>query len=1110
MKHLNTLTRTLALLCLCSTVTFAQSAAANTPAQADRPEWNNPETLSLHKERPRAWFFSFADTESARKVLPEHSAFWRSLDGDWQFHWSPDPDSRPADFYKPGYDASAWDLIPVPSSWNIVGLQKDGTQKYGTPIYVNQKVIFQHKVAVDDWRGGVMRTPPEDWTTFKARNEVGSFRRTFSLPEAWKGREVFLNFDGVDSFFYLWINGEYVGFSKNSRNTAAFDISPWLQPGENLLAVEVYRNSDGSFLEAQDMFRLPGIFRSVYLTATPKVQIRDLRIYPDLDGQYRDGELRIQADVRNLGGKAVKEYSLDYTLFKMERYGDATEPVAGAGAQVKVGSLEKGQEVTAETRMPVQNPAKWSAETPDRYVLVACLKDRRGKVVETVSAITGFRKIEIRDTPAAEDEFGLAGRYWYFNGKPVKLKGVNRHETDPSRGHALTRALMEQDVMMMKRANINHVRLSHYPDDPWWYYLCDKYGLYLEDEANIESHEYYYGDASLSHPKEWEAAHVDRVLAMVHAQLNHPCIVIWSLGNEAGPGHNFVAAYEALKKVDTTRPVQYERNNDIVDMGSNQYPSIEWTRAAVTGKLDIKYPFHISEYAHSMGNACGNLIDYWQAIESTNFFCGGAIWDWIDQTMYNYTPSGWKYPAYGGDFGDKPNDGQFVMNGIVFADRTPKPQYYEVIKVYQHIDVKAVDAEKGVFEVFNKRYFTDLSDVRLRWRTFADGHPAGEGFLPLGKVGPRARVRVQLPDLPLDPARENFVNFEFVQAEDLPWADRGYTVARDQFLLNAAAPKPAPQPGDPVRLQTAGTRVTVSGKGFEAVFDRETGTLAALRYNGVPVLSEGPKLNAFRAFTNNDNWFYESWFEHGLHNLRHRVLSSDVRTAEDGSVVLTFRVESQAPCGAKIHGGTASGRNSVEELTDKPFGPDDFKFTAVQTWTVRPDGSVELSADIDSNKPDLILPRLGYLLRVPAGLSEFTYYGRGPVGNYPDRKSGQFIGLYRNTVDGEFVPFPKPQDAGNHEDVRWCALTDRSGLGLKAVADGTMSASVSRWSALDLTLAGHIHELPRPGDTYLRLDLGVTGLGGNSCGQGGPLQEDRVTAGPHRFGFTLRPAVPVW
>ncbi|KAA5110570.1 beta-galactosidase, partial [Bacteroides fragilis] len=569
-------------------------------------EWESPENIALNKEQPRAWFFSFQDVESARKVLPENSKYWLSLNGDWKFNWAPDPDSRPKDFYQTTFDVSGWDNIPVPSSWNIYGIQKDGSLKYGVPIYVNQPVIFMHKVKVDDWRGGVMRTPPTNWTTYKYRNEVGSYRRDFDIPQDWDGREVFINFDGVDSFFYLWINGQYVGFSKNSRNTASFNITPYLQKGKNTVAAEVYRSSDGSFLEAQDMFRLPGIFRTVALYSTPKVQVRDLVVIPDLDETYTNGSLAISADIRNFGKKAAKGYQMAYTLYANKLYSDEITPVANAVASATVNLVNPNETVEAEKAiMNVQSPNKWSAEFPHLYTLVAELKDKKGKTIETVSTTVGFRKVEIKDTPASADEFGLAGRYYYVNGKTVKLKGVNRHESNPAVGHAITREMMEKEVMLMKRANINHVRNSHYPDDPYWYYLCNKYGLYLEDEANIESHEYYYGAASLSHPVEWKNAHVARVMEMVHANVNNPSIVIWSLGNEAGPGKNFVAAYDALKAFDLSRPVQYERNNDIVDMGSNQYPSIGWMRGAVKGNYDIKYPFHVSEYAHSMGNACG-------------------------------------------------------------------------------------------------------------------------------------------------------------------------------------------------------------------------------------------------------------------------------------------------------------------------------------------------------------------------------------------------------------------------------------------------------------------------------------------------------------------------
>lgn len=1089
-----------------------QYAAIEAP---DGKEWESPERIALNKEQPHAVFYSFADVTTARKVLPENSTYWMSLNGDWKFSWVPEPDKRPKDFYRTDYDVSGWDVIPVPSNWNMQGIQKDGTQKYGTPIYVNQPVIFQHKVAVDDWRGGVMRTPPAHWTTYKHRNEVGSYRREFTLPENWEGREVFINFDGVDSFFYLWINGRYVGFSKNSRNVASFNISPYLVKGKNVVAAEVYRSSDGSFLEAQDMFRLPGIFRTVSLTSVPKLHVRDWVVTPDLNASMDEGTLSIEADIRNLDKKEAKGYSMTYSLYANELYSDENTLVAAGAATASINPVAKDGIVSCKTTLTQKAPKLWSAEKPYRYTLVGELKDKKGRTVEIVSTYIGFRKVEIKDTPASEDEFGLAGRYYYINGKTAKLKGVNRHETNPVVGHAVTREQMEREVMLMKRANINHVRNSHYPDDPYWYYLCDKYGIYLEDEANIESHEYYYGKASLSHPIEWENAHVARVMEMVHSHVNHPSIVIWSLGNEAGPGKNFVTAYDALKAFDLSRPVQYERNNDIVDMGSNQYPSIAWTREAVKGTYKIKYPFHISEYAHSMGNACGNLVDYWDAIESTNFFCGGAIWDWVDQAMYNYTADGTKYLAYGGDFGDTPNDGQFVMNGIVFADLEPKPQYYEVKKVYQHIGVRALDVEKGDFEIFNKYYFKDLSDYQVCWSLYENGKEVKNGMLSVGQIAPRskAKVHVAYDYQGLKPAAEYFVKFQFQLKEDAPWAERGYAMAEEQIALKQATGLPGLseviEPAGKLTLAQADERfAVVKGDGFEVRFDKQTGTIYSLKYDNRTIIADGngPKLDAFRAFTNNDNWFYGNWFENGLHNLRHKATDCKMMQREDGAVVLAFTVESQAPNAARILGGTSSGKNKIEELTDQPFDANDFKFTTNQVWTVYRDGSIELQAGFTSNRPNFVLPRLGYVMKVPGSYENFTYYGRGPVENYPDRKDGQFIGLYRGKVADEFADFPKPQDMGNHEDVRWCALTDNSGNGAQFIADGKMSVASLRHSAVDMTLAGHPYQLPKATDTYLHLDWGVTGLGGNSCGQGGPLAHDRVLAGQHFFGFVIRPA----
>lgn len=1079
-------------------------------------EWNSPENLALNKEQPRAYFFSFENVTNARKVLPENSKYWLSLDGSWKFNWAPDPDSRPKDFYKPEFDVTGWDNIPVPSSWNIYGIQKDGSLKYGVPIYVNQPVIFQHQVKVDDWRGGVMRTPPTNWTTYKYRNEVGSFRREFEIPQDWDGREVFISFDGVDSFFYLWINGQYVGFSKNSRNTANFNITKYLQKGKNTVAAEVYRSSDGSFLEAQDMFRLPGIFRTVALYSTPQVHVRNLKVIPDLDATYTDGSLTITADIRNLGKKAAKGYQMHYSLYENELYSDVNDKLAGSVSAAPIALITPQQTTESQVVFNVKAPHKWSAEKPYRYTLVAELKDKKNKTIDIVSTIVGFRKVEIKDTPASEDEFGLAGRYYYVNGKTVKLKGVNRHESNPAVGHAITRKMMEDEIMLMKKGNINHVRNSHYPDDPYWYFLCNKYGIYLEDEANIESHEYYYGAASLSHPKEWEAAHVARVMEMVDNHINHPSIVIWSLGNEAGPGKNFVSAYKALKQVDLSRPVQYERNNDIVDMGSNQYPSIGWMRGAVKGHYDIKYPFHVSEYAHSMGNACGNLVDYWEAIESTNFFCGGAIWDWVDQSMYNYDKkTGKRYLAYGGDFGDTPNDGQFVMNGIVFGDLEPKPQYFEVKKVYQDIAVNAIDPVKGSYEIFNKYYFKDLSEYDIKWSLYENGQEVESGNLTTGTIAPRSRVRVTVPYRydRLKNDSEYFVKIQFLLKNDMPWAKKGFVAMEEQLPVKEATARPAvreiaAKAGKLTYSDTPSNIKTIKGDNFEVQFDTNTGTIYSLNYGGKTVITagNGPKLDALRAFTNNDNWFYAQWFEKGLHNLIHKTTDSKIITPKDGTIVLAFTVVSQAPNAAKILGGTSSGKNSIEELTGKPFGESDFKFTTNQIWTVYQDGSIELQASITSNQPNLILPRLGYVMKVPQAYKNFTYYGRGPADNYPDRKSGQFIEQHTNTVAGEFVNFPKPQDMGNHEDVRWCALTDASHQGAVFVATKHLSASALQYSALDLILAPHPYQLPPAGDTYLHLDAAVTGLGGNSCGQGGPLEQDRVYAGHNNIGFIIRPA----
>lgn len=1092
-------------------------------------EWQSPDSLSYNKLQPHAWFFSFAGVDEARRVLPENSSYWRSLDGQWQFHWAKNPDERPKDFYRTDYDASGWDKIQVPVSWNMAGIQKDGTRKYGDPIYSNQRVLFKHSVAVDDWKGGVMRTPSKDWLTYDTRNEVGSYRRTFTVPTDWEGMQVCLNFDGVDSFFYLYVNGKYVGFSKNSRNLAQFDITPYLaEEGENVLAVEVYRNSDGSFLESQDMYRLPGIFRSVSLTAKPLVQVRDIKAIPEYDDTYTKAKLHITAQVSNLSKKAVKGYTIRYSLYENRLYSDENALVPGVTATASVTEVGKGGEVAAAVELDAADKVRpWSAEAPHRYTLVGELCDKKGRIVETFSTVVGFREVEIKDTPADKDEFGLAGRYYYLNGMPIKMKGVNRHETNPETGHYVTREQMEEEVFLMKRGNINHVRNSHYPPAPYWYYLCDKYGIYLEDEANIESHEYYYGPASLSHVPEFRNAHVARNMEMVHATVNHPSVVIWSLGNEAGPGKNFVDAYNAIKAYDTSRPVQYERNNDIVDIGSNQYPSIDWVRGAVRGNYQMKYPFHISEYAHSMGNATGNLVDYWDAIESTNFLMGGAIWDWVDQAMYNYD-NGTRYWAYGGDFGDdnKPNDGMFCMNGVMRPDLSPKAQYYEVKKVYQNVGVKAVDLTKGKVEIYNKNYFEPLRDYQIVWSLWKDGNCVLKDQ-PLQAarniLGPRERQTYTLPYdyATLDPASEYFVKVQFLLGQDMPWAKKGYVQMEEQLRVRGAqveAPSMQSVAGNGRKLVAeTGTdgKIAVSGEGFKVVFDNATGAIHSLAYNGQTVIADGkgPKLDAYRAPTDNDNGMSfpmaPAWFKNGLYNLAHRAVTAPVWVQKkDGTVQVNCVVESQGAEGCDMnYSDTDRGPKKMYsfERNRRKLGADDLKFTANQIYTVYPDGSIELQSAISANRPGVILPRIGYSMEFPLAYDNFQYYGRGPVNNYADRKTGQFIELHKGKVGEQDIVLPKPQSMGNREEVRWCALTDASGNGVAFIADSVMSASALPWSQQVMTVTAHAYQLPEPTGTFLNLDAKVTGLGGASCGQGGPLQDDRALSGSYSFGFIIRP-----
>lgn len=1060
---------------------YPQAAAPDAPSGK---EWESEQMLGLNKEKPRATFNSYADVLSAKKILPEFSQYRVSLDGAWKFNWVKRPEERPVDFFKPGFDVSGWKEIAVPSSWQ--------TQGYDVPVYSNQAYLFKR-----DWPR-VMGEPPRHFTTFVNRNPVGSYRRDFEIPASWGGREVFINFDGVDSFFYLWINGKYVGFSKNSRNPAEFNITRFLKPGKNVVAAEVYRFSDGSYLECQDMWRLSGIFRSVAIHSKDKTHVRDLfvKTTPAENGQWK---LSTAVDIRTAAARDRKRIRMDAMLY------DA------AGKEVFPVSVTRENGANGEMVFvrAYANPALWSAETPNLYTLVVKLTDARGKIRDIVSTHVGFREVKIAD--------GV----FLVNGKAVKFKGVNRHENFPKTGHALTRADMEFDMKRLKQANVNHVRTSHYPDDPYWYYLCDKYGMYLVDEANIESHGYYYGKESLSHPKEWEAAHVDRIMAMVERDKNHPSVTIWSLGNEAGPGQNFVAGNAAIKARDLSRPTHYERNNAIVDMDSNQYPSVGWTYAKAAQK-DHQKPFYISEYAHIMNNGMGNLADYWDAIEKSDNIFGGGIWEWSDQGLEKTTGDGRKFIAYGGDFGDFPNNGQFIVKGVVYANRDPKPSFWEVKKVYQDISVAAEDAAaagiagSGEIEIFNKYFFKDLSGYDLAWEFTGDGAVIGSGKLPAPAVAPRAKLKAKLP-LPALTANPGVarpgvdyrlrVGFRTTTATILGPA--GYEIAAEQLAVKnpAGDAKPAlAAAGDKPTVSDDGELTTVSGRNFRAVFDKKTGELTALEYAGKPVFKpgKGPALNVFRAPVNSDRWAMNDWFGLGLRHLEAKAVAFTVEKT-GGNTVRIAAISDDS--GEKAERVSAYDSNQPKiSATGEVLPSDAPVFRVVSAWTVYPDGSVARQSTISATGRDVPLAKVGFTMELPAAYSKAEYYGRGPEENYPDRKTGSFLGRYSRAVKDFFEPYAKPQDMANREDVSWVALRDESGSGVLFAGLGRMSATVLPYTADELAAAAHPTDLPaNPDRTRLDLDAAVLGLGGASCGPI-PIERDIVKAGAARhFGFVIRP-----
>ena len=733
------------------------------------------------------------------------------LNGNWKFNWVPKPDDRPVDFYKPEFDVSHWKEIPVPSNWQLHG--------YGIPIYTN--IVYPFKV-----------DPPH---IQHDNNPVGSYRRNFTVPEDWNGKEIFLHFDGVKSAFYLWINGQKVGYSQGSMTPAEFNITKFLKKGENIVAAEVYRWSDGSYLEDQDMWRLSGIYRDVYLFATPKIFIRDFFVTTNLDDNFKNAQLNVNAEIKNASDSDIQKYKLNATVYEK-----AASPSAEIAVFNTTVSVSAGERLFSELSKKMKNPKLWSAEKPNLYSIVIELLDENDNLIEKVGAHFGFKKAEIR------------GGEFFVNGKSIKFKGVNRHEHDPDRGRAITKDWMIKDILLMKQNNINAVRCSHYPNQPVWYELCDEYGLYLFDEANVESHGIGYGKNILpgSDPN-WTGAVVARAERMVLRDRNHPGIVVWSLGNEAGHGDNFYRMRERILELDKTRPIHYRQMNEAADMDSQTYPTPDWIIERAQEKPDR--PFLMNEYAHAMGNSVGNLDEYWEAIEKYPALIGGFIWDWVDQGLRHKTENGIEFFAYGGDFGDKPNDDNFCINGLVSPDRVPHPSLFQVKKTYQNISSKLVRCKTGKVEIHNKFNFTNTSEFAASWELMEDGNVIETGEISELDIEPGDSKEITIPfKKQFADRKEYFLKVIFVLKQDEPWAKKGHVIAWDQFQLQESAiPKIQTGQGK-LSVEKNENNIKISGNGFEIGFSRDKGELSSLKYGGQEMLVSPIVPNFWRVPLDND------------------------------------------------------------------------------------------------------------------------------------------------------------------------------------------------------------------------------------------------------------------
>ena len=1039
-----------------------------------RPEWDNPAIVHVGTEKPHATMMAYPSSELARTGDRAQSPWFQLLNGTWKFNGSLRPSEMPIDFYRPDFNDAAWGPMPVPASWQLHG--------FDIPIYSNIIYPFPQD----------RNKPPAPPYEF---NPVGSYRRQFTVPPAWKGRQVILHFDGVDSAFYAWVNGHKLGYSEDSRTPAEFNLTPYLKAGSNLLAVEVYRFGDGAYLEDQDMWRMSGIFRDVYLWSPPEQHLRDFQVNTNLDDEYRDATVVVKGWVANAAEKSAK-VTVTAALF---------DAAGAAYGKPSTGTVEIGAKGEAQTEIsiPEAGPRKWSAEDPYLYKMLLTVKDAAGRVLEVIPQNVGFRRVEIK-----------GGRF-LINGRAILVKGVNRHEHSEESAKYVPVESMIKDIRIMKQFNVNAVRTSHYPNSPVWYDLCDRYGLYVLDEANIEVHHYGNDPGNrLTNDPDWQTAYLDRVERMVERDKNHPSVVIWSMGNESGDGPNAAAAYQWTKQRDASRPFHYEgttsHGGSNADINSFMYPTPERVKRLAAERPEM--PLILCEYEHAMGNSSGGLKEYWDIFYSGTNAQGAFVWDWVDQGIRMPVPGEYKanspkstFFAYGGWWEDKTgirNDNDFNNNGLVSADRIPHPGLYALKYVYRNLHASAVDLAAGKILVKNWFDFTNPKDLAQgAWEVKAEGKTIASGKLPALDIAPREEKEytIELPKIDPAPGVEYWLNVSFTLKQETRWAPAGHEIAWDQFALGWSKPKAERKPSTAqVTVKDGDTDATITGKTFSVRFDKQAGLITSYKSQGVTVLERGPAPDFWRAPTNNDRGAWKSIAEHGTPGAAMNIqLWRDV--APRWSV-------------KDVHVETVNDSMArVLVKADLPLAGASYEMA----YTIHGDGEIHVECSYHpgtglAGSGLAMMPRFGTELVVAPGFENLTWYGRGPKETMIDR-AFERIGVYKSTVDAEWVEYMRPQENGNKVDVRWVRLTNASGAGIEATGAAPLNVTARHYTKTDMERAGYTFQMKHHPEIYLNIDDRQMGAGGIDSWSlnAYPMTPYRIPSGEEKkFAYTLRPVQP--